>query len=413
MELFVQITILFFLIILTTVIFILYKKISSDGTNKELIDLNHKLIHENEEIRKVLNELQEKLQKLDLEFENKIIKNVTSDLNKTKEDLISNLTNLKETIHETSSQLSSKSDNVSYETKQKLSELEKEINKTIKDISQSVSENTSKIVLDIKNTIQKINTEFSENTSNLSERLGKIDQQLKTIERISSEIQTLQNILKPPKQRGVFGEVLLENLIKDIFPKEMYAFQYSIGTDKVDAVIKLDGKILPIDSKFPLDNFLKFTNGEGNIKELLKNIKNMIDDISSKYIKPSEYGTTNFALMYIPSENVWYEVFVMEPEIFRYSVERRVFPVSPNTLTAYLHVITEGLRAFEIERDVEIVIMEISSLQNEISSAIGEYETLERHLNNALKKINSTKELLKKIHLKIESFGKNTVNREG
>ena len=405
MELLIQGIILIFLVILTIAIFIIYRKINTNRATDELINLNQKLVHENEEIRKTLHDLQEKMQKLDIEFENKIVRNVTSDLTKTKEALISYLSNLKETVHNTASELSSKSDNVSHETKQKLSELEKEINKTIKDISQSVSENTSKIILDIKNTIQKINTEFSENTSNLSERLGRIDQQLKTIEKISSEIQTLQDILKPPKQRGAFGEVLLENLIKDIFPKERYEFQYSLGTEKVDAIIKLDGKILPIDSKFPLDNFFRVSNGDGSIKSLINNIKNMIDDISAKYIKPSEYRTTNFALMYIPSENVWYEVFVMNPDVYKYAVERRVFPVSPNTLMAYLHVISEGLRAFEIERDVETVIMEISSLQNEVLSAVGEYETLEKHLNNALKKINTTKELLLRISGKIESFG--------
>jgi len=143
-------------------------------------------------------------------------------------DLIRDLNLLKEAVHKTSTDLSSKSDSVSHETRQRLSELEAEISKTIKDISQSVSENTSKIVLDIKNTIQEINTQFSKNTSSLSEKLGRIDQQLKNIERISSEIQTLQNILKPPKQRGSFGETLLENLIKDIFPKERYTLQHRI-----------------------------------------------------------------------------------------------------------------------------------------------------------------------------------------
>ncbi|SNZ09102.1 DNA anti-recombination protein (rearrangement mutator) RmuC [Persephonella hydrogeniphila] len=395
--------ILLFLIFLTVIAVLIYKKISS---SEEIIKLQQKINIDNENIKGILDNLKDRFNTIELEFENKIVKNITSDLTKTKEDLINNLLNLREVVHKTAGDLNSKSDNISHETKEKLSELEKEITKTIKEISQSLSENTSRIIIDIKNTIQKINTEFTESTSQLSEKLGKIDQQLQNIEKISSEIQTLQNILKPPKQRGIFGEKLLELLIKDILPENKYAFQFPIGTDKVDAVLKLDGKILPIDAKFPLDNFLKSINDDANLKNLIKNTKNMIDDISSKYIKPSEYKTTNFALMYIPAESVWYEIFVKNPDIYKYAIQKRVFPVSPHTIMTYLQVISEGLKAFEIEKDVEIVINEINSLKNEIEKTVNEYEILERHLSNAIKKVNLTKELLIEINTKIETFGK-------
>jgi len=359
----------------------------------------------NEEVYQILNSLREKLSIIDKEIENKILKDVMTDLGKTKEDLINHLTNLRETIHKTTNELSSKSDTLSSETKQKLTEVEKEINRTIKDITQTLNGTTTQIITDVKNTIQEVNKEFVNHTKVLSEKLGKLDQKLEVVEKISSEIQALQDILKPPKQRGSFGEMLLENLIKDVFPKEMYEFQYSMGTDKVDAVLKLDGKILPIDSKFPLDNYLKVINEGKSIDALVRDVKKMIDDISKKYIKPSEYNTTNFALMYIPSESVWYSLFVMNPSVLKYAVEKRVFPVSPNTLMSYLSVVLEGLKAFEIEKSVESLISEINSLSREIEEGISEFDKLEKHMRNSLNRIKSVKEILIVINDKVNSFG--------
>jgi len=316
------------------------------------------------------------------------------------------LTQLRDSIHKTLSELSHKNDSLSNETKRKLIELEKNINQTIRDITQIFSETTMQIVNDIKDTIQKINSEFVNHTRLFSERLGKLDQKLEVIERISTEIQTLQDILKPPKQRGSFGEMLLENLIKEVFPKGMYEFQYSIGTNKVDAILKINGKILPIDSKFPLSNYLRVINEGKSIDNLIKNVKKMIDDISKKYIKPLEHNTTNFALMYIPSESVWYSLFVMNPSVFRYAVEKRVFPVSPNTLMSYLFVIHEGLKSFEIEKNIESLIKEFNSLYKDIDDSINEFEKFEKHMRNSMNKFKSTKELLFEIKEKMSSLGK-------
>ncbi len=402
---FIQVSILAVLLLVLAIGIMIYRQLKSQTSDSKLSELESKLIHDNEEIRRTLETIQQKVQILDTELENKLVKDVNTSLEQTKSNLIEQLFHLKEEVQKTSSEISSKTDNSTSETKQKLTEIEKEINKTIAEISQKLSENSTNLVKDIKNTIQNVNKEFTDSTKDLSEKIGKIDQQLQNVEKISSEIQELQEILKPPKSRGTFGEILLENLIKDIFPKDRYDFQYFIGTDQVDAIIKLDGKVLPIDSKFPLDNFKKFTQGNGSKKSLINDIKKMIDDISKKYIKP-DHGTTNFALMYIPSESIWYELFVNEPEVYKYAVAKRVFPVSPNTIFAYFQVISEGLKAFEIEQDVEIVITEINALQNNIEDAIGEYETLEKHLNNAIKKVHTTKNLLEKINLKIETFGK-------
>lgn len=360
---------------------LIYRKIQTPTSSEELVRIREKINHDNEEIRKILDELRNKLQTLEYEFETKVVKNVAQDLNNTKDSIVSQLLDLKGNIHE----ISEKNSNLSFETKQKLLEMENKINKTIRDISDSISKSTSE----------------------LYEKLGRVSSQLETMEKLAIEVQALQNILKPPKQRGIFGEVLLENLIKEVFPKDKYKFQYPLGTNKVDAILVIDGKLLPIDSKFPLDNFLKMLEGNGNKKDLISGIKRMIDDISKKYIKPAEYNTTNFAFMYIPSESVWYETFILEPEVYKYAIDRRVFPVSPNTFMSYLHIILEGLKAFEIEQNVEQVISEMNSLKNEIEKTVKEYTTLETHLNKALKKVNVTKQLLQTINDKINLFGKN------
>ena len=361
----------------------------------------------NGEIYRTLNSMKEKLMVIDREIENKVIKSVMTDLGRTKDDLIEHLTRIRETINETISDLSSKNDNLSRETKQRLSEIESEINKTIREVTQTLNDTTTRIVTDVKDTIQEVNKEFISYTKILSEKLGKLDQKLEVVEKISSEIKTLQDILKPPKQRGSFGEVLLENLIKDVFPREMYEFQYSMGTDKVDAVLKLDGKVLPIDSKFPLDNYLKVLNEGKSVDALIRDVKKMIDEISRKYIKPSEYNTTNFAFMYIPSESVWYSLFVMNPSVFKYALERRVFPVSPNTLMSYLYVVLEGLKAFEIEKSVDSLISEINSLGKRIEEGIDEFNKLERHMRNSLNKVKSVKDALVEISDKVNTLGEN------
>lgn len=134
----------------------------------------------------------------------------------------------------------------------------------------------------------------------------------------------------------------------------------------------------------------------------------MIDDISKKYIKPSEYNTTNFALMYIPSESIWYSLFIMNPSNFKYAVEKRVFPVSPNTLMSYLFVVREGLKAFEVEKSVESLVNEINSLSKEIEEGISEFDKLEKHMRNSLNKVKSIKEVLVTIKDKVNSFGGNS-----
>ncbi len=352
----------------------------------------------------MLSEMKKSLTSLNLEFENKLLKNVSGDLANTREQIVEVLGKLREEVVKTRSDLESASSTSLYETKNRLSELEKKVNATIAQVNNSLTITTKDLMDKITTTIQEINKTFGEQTTGLSGKIGVMTEKIESLEKISSEIKQLQDILKPPKQRGVFGEILLENLLKDTLPKSRYSIQFSIGNDKVDAVIFLEKKVLPIDAKFPLDKFEDYKKGEA--RQFISGIKKMIDSISAKYIKvlTSEGNTTNFAFMYIPSESVWYSMFVENTELYRYAVEKRVFPVSPNTLYSYFHIITEGLNAFELEERVEEVLTRIISLQNEIGNSIKNFEILKTHLTNASNKTDEAIESLRKISSSIEKF---------
>ncbi|BBB32434.1 DNA recombination protein RmuC [Thermotomaculum hydrothermale] len=393
------VSIVILIIILILLIVILVK--SGKNANSE------KLARLEEQISiysSLLNDIKTGLSALNLEFENKLLKNVTGGLADTREQIVNVLSGLKEEVTKTKLDLKSTSSESLSETKNRLSELESKVNATIAQVNRSLTNTTQDLMDKITTTMRDINKTFGEQTTGLSTKIGSMTEKLENLEKISSDIKQLQDILKPPKQRGVFGEILLENLLKDTLPADRFDIQFSIGNDKVDAVIFLEGKILPIDAKFPLDRFEDYRKGEA--RQFVSGIKKMIDSISQKYIKvlTSEGNTTNFAFMYIPSESVWYSMFVENTALYRYAVSKRVFPVSPNTLYSYFHIITEGLNAFELEEKVEEVLNRIVSFQNDLNNSVKSFETLKTHLTNASKKTDEAIELLNKISRSIENF---------
>ena len=164
---------------------------------------------------------------------------------------------------------------------------------------------------------------------------------------VGKNIQSLQDILKPPKLRGAFSELLLENALSQILPSQYYEMYHRFQTGNiVDAVVRFqNSRILCIDAKFPLDSVKKYLqNGHDETpQQFIKDVKRHIDDISSKYIVPSE-GTMDFALMYIPAENVYYEIILKEEKLLQHAKDKHVFPVSPLGLYLYLSTVIIGLR---------------------------------------------------------------------
>jgi DNA recombination protein RmuC len=229
-------------------------------------------------------------------------------------------------------------------------------------------------------------------------KLGGLEQASRQIQELGRDIGELQDILKAPKLRGNLGEFLLEELLRQVLPERNFETQYRFrdGT-VVDAVVKLGDRLVPIDSKFPLESFQRLLAVEGEAarlqekREFVRAVKKKIDEIAAKYIKESE-GTFNFALMYIPAENVFYEVIVAENlkdrkyELSAYAMERKVVPVSPNSLYAYLMAIALGLKGFKIEQQAKIIMGELAKVQGAFSEFYGDFVLVGKHLKNAAAK---------------------------
>ena len=236
---------------------------------------------------------------------------------------------------------------------------------------------------------------LQENSKQLNERLDKAAIAIRDVNRgigemseIGRNMRELQEFLKSPKLRGNVGEEVLKDLISQIFPKNSFHLQYQFKTgEKVDAAIKTDAGILPIDSKFPMENFQKMMKAKESAdkevfkKEFLRDVRRHIDTIAKKYILPEE-GTMDFCLMYIPSESVFYEL-AGATDLMDYARRQRVYPVSPTTLYAHLQMILLSFEGKKIEtksREVFALLRALKVDYNKVDEGLG---VLGRHITNA------------------------------
>jgi len=234
---------------------------------------------------------------------------------------------------------------------------------------------------------------------NVKEQLGRLEETNKQIVAISKDISSLQELLRAPKFRGQMGETLLENLLSQVLPKEHYQIQYRFkSSDAVDAVIRLGERFVPVDAKFSLENFQKTLDTHDEAlknsyrKKFIQDVKNRIDEIAIKYILPDE-NTYDFALMYIPAENVYYETIIKE-DLFSYSMSKKVIPVSPNTFYAYLQVICLGLKGLKIEENAKVILKGLSGLSVEINKFKEDFDVLGKHLLDAGRKYDDSQKRL-------------------
>ncbi|MBM3251468.1 MAG: DNA recombination protein RmuC [Candidatus Omnitrophica bacterium] len=238
--------------------------------------------------------------------------------------------------------------------------------------------------------------------------LGQLQEANKQLLSVGQDISSLQELLRAPKFRGEIGETMLEQILSQVLPKDNFQIQHRFKTgDTVDAVIKLAGHLVPVDSKFSLENFKKMLEATGedekNLyrRQFVKDIKNRIDEISTKYILPDE-GTFDFALMYIMAENVYYET-IIKGEFLSYALSKKVIPVSPNTFYAYLQVICLGLRGMKIESNVKAIIASLSRLQGDLSKFSESFKVVGTHIKNASEKYTEAEKRLEKFSDKLTS----------
>jgi len=272
-------------------------------------------------------------------------------------------------------------------------------------ISSQVNERLNQMNQSIQEANKIIGQNLGSATSafgSVKEQLGKLEETNKQIIAISKDISSLQELLRAPKFRGAMGETLLENLLSQVLPKEHYHTQYRFkSTDAVDAVICLGERLVPVDAKFSLENFQKMQDApdeqtkEALRKKFIQDVKNRINEIAAKYILPAE-NTYDFALMYIPAENVYYEVIIKE-DIFSYSMLKKVIPVSPNTFYAYLQVICMGLRGLKVEENAKMILKSLGALSIETDKFKEDFDILGNHLLNANTKYADAEKRLDKV----------------
>lgn len=244
-------------------------------------------------------------------------------------------------------------------------------------------------------------------------RLGELQKQTQNLETIGKDISSLQDILKSPKLRGGLGELFLGELLRQILPEDHFALQYTFRNgNKVDAVILLGQSMIPVDAKFPLENFRRIIEiGDESAqkqarKSFIQDVKKHIDQIASKYILPDE-GTFDFALMYIPAENVYYETILKEDQVESlsdYALKKRVIAVSPNSFYAYLQAIVRGLRGLRIEQSAKNILESLGQLEADFNRSFEDFEKLGSHLSNAASSYDKTYKRLEKLKDKLASI---------
>lgn len=290
-----------------------------------------------------------------------------------------------------------------------LSNLNQKVGENLTSLNEKVNEKLERNNAQMQTSMTKQLSESAKIVDEVSKRLTKLDETNRRVVDVADELKTLQNVLQNPKQRGVFGEFYLESVLDNVLPPKNFQTQYRFKSGVIaDAVIFLDrNKILPIDSKFSLENYNRMIQAEDKTeRERLLNLvkqdlKGRIDE-TSKYILPEE-GTMDFAFMFIPSESLYYDLLInnvgnggSSRDLIEYAFrDKRVIIVSPTSFMAYLQTVLQGLRSLQIEeqaKDIQIRvgklgdhIRKFDDLMNKMGKSLS---TTVNHYNNSYKELN-------------------------
>lgn len=279
--------------------------------------------------------------------------------------------------------------------KQDVMELSRNVEALNRGLQQTVGERLDKNQAMMQHTLTKQLSESAKLIADVTNRLAKLDETNRQVKDVADDLRTLQNVLQNPKQRGVLGEYFLQTVLDNVLPPDRFSLQYKFKNgDIVDAVIFLDkNKVLPIDSKFSLENYNRLVEEtdkakrEALGKQIKIDLKNRIDE-TAKYIKPSE-NTMDFAFMFIPSEAVYYDLLINKVgsagvsarDLIEYAfTDKHVIIVSPTSFMAYLQTVMQGLRSLQIEEQAKDIRVRVGQLGRHI----GAYETYMQKLGASL-----------------------------
>lgn len=308
--------------------------------------------------------------------------------------------------------------------KQDLTNLSENIAKLKDSLNLSVNERLDKNQAMMRDSIAKQFSQSAKIISEVTDRLAKLDETNRRVVDVADELKTLQNVLQNPKQRGVLGEYYLQNVLENVLPPERFQLQYRFKDgETVDAIITLDkNKILPIDSKFSLENYNRLVEEKNKdkkeelIKAFKKDLKNRIDE-TSKYIRPNE-GTMDFAFMFIPSEAIYYDLLINKVgtastsarDLIEYAFrEKKVIIVSPTSFMAYLQTVLQGLRSLQIEEQAKEIQLRVGMLGDHLKKYDVYMQKLGTSLSTTVNHYNTAHKELKKVDKDVVKIaGKNS-----
>ncbi len=268
-----------------------------------------------------------------------------------------------------------------------------ELSRSIMSLQQTMGDKLEKSNLGVQQSVQKQLTESAKLVADVTQRLVRLDETNRRVINVADELKTLQNVLSNPKQRGVFGEFYLSSVLENVLPPGQFQTQYKFNDGEiVDAVIFLDkGQILPIDSKFSLENYNRMIEASGKEREqylqkVKADLKGRVDE-TAKYIRPSE-KTMDFAFMFIPSESLYYDLLVnnvgsggSSRDLIEYAFrEKHVIITSPTSFMAYLQTVLQGLRSLQIEEQAKDIQVRVGKLGQHIAK----YDEYMKKLGNSL-----------------------------
>lgn len=268
-----------------------------------------------------------------------------------------------------------------------------ELSRSIMSLQQTMGDKLEKSNLGVQQSVQKQLTESAKLVADVTQRLARLDETNRRVINVADELKTLQNVLSNPKQRGVFGEFYLSSVLENVLPPGQFQAQYKFNDGEiVDAVIFLDkGQILPIDSKFSLENYNRMIEASGKEREqylqkVKADLKGRVDE-TAKYIRPSE-KTMDFAFMFIPSESLYYDLLVnnvgsggSSRDLIEYAFrEKHVIITSPTSFMAYLQTVLQGLRSLQIEEQAKGIQVRVGKLGQHIAK----YDEYMKKLGNSL-----------------------------
>lgn len=301
-----------------------------------------------------------------------------------------------------------------------------ELNRTIMNLQVALGDSLERNATNMQTSMQKQLTESSKLVSDVTQRLAKLDETNRRVVDVADELKTLQNVLQNPKQRGVFGEYYLESVLANILPTKNFQMQYRFNDGTIaDAVVFLDkGQVLPVDSKFSLENYNRMVQAKTKEEKvaLLKLVRNDLKgriDETSKYIRPSE-KTMDFAFMFIPSESLYYDLLIGDVgtgssarDLIEYAFrEKKVIIVSPTSFMAYLQTVLQGLRSLQIEEQAKDIQIQVGKLGRHISAFDSYMAKLGHSLGTTVNHYNNAHKELAKVDTDVVKIAGNNASVE-